>query len=171
LEEFASLVVAPHSRTWVPALFNGERSNESWQSQQVFALDFDGGISLEKVLSRLGEFGLSCNLIYSTFSSSPTSPKFRVVFVLQEMITDKALRDEIMDALLVLFNEADRSCHDAARMFFGGRDLIYQNFGYRLNPVSLMTASDVFFLVGYQKTQKPTDSKNWEKKADLLILL
>lgn len=165
VEELARLLVAPHSRTWVPATFKGARSNETWKSQQVFALDFDGGISLEGVKARLKEFGLSCNFVYSTFSSSPTSPKFRVVFVLCEIATNKALRDQIISALLRLFPEADKSCKDPARMFFGGIAILFHDFPYRLNPKELVIAADVYYLNGVSKNTKTERLKKLGKNG------
>jgi hypothetical protein len=98
IEELATMVVSPHSRTWVPAEFNGPRSNDNWKSQQVFGLDFDKGISLEEGLERLKEFGLSCTFCYSTFCTTVAEPKFRIVFILKEPISNKSHRDEVMSA-------------------------------------------------------------------------
>jgi hypothetical protein len=153
-EELAGMVGSPHSRTWVPAEFEGPRSNDNWKSQQLFALDFDGGIKLEEVLERLNEFGLSCNFCYSTFSSTADNPKFRVVFMFKDPIIIKAHRDEIMDALLMLFPEADKGCRDSARMFFGGREILFADFEYRLDLSDLLIAGEVYYLKGVSKNTK-----------------
>jgi hypothetical protein len=124
INEFSELVSPPNSYTWSPGLFNGTRSNLNWQQQSEIALDFDGKITLEKVLERCTQFCLAPQVWYPTFSDSPAKQKFRIVFFLSEPITDRKLFEFLIESLMKLFPEADQSCKDASRYFYGGKESV-----------------------------------------------
>lgn len=124
INEFSTLVSQPLGYTWSPGLFKGTRSNYNWQQQSVFALDFDSGITIDQVLDRCRQFCLAPQIWYSTFSDSPAKQKFRVVFFLDQPVTDPKLFEFLIESLLRLFPEADQSCKDAGRFFFGGLDSV-----------------------------------------------
>ncbi len=42
---FSKQITSPNGRTWIPAYLEGGRKNENWKHQQIFALDFDNGIT------------------------------------------------------------------------------------------------------------------------------
>lgn len=131
--ELSKQLTPPNSRTMIPAHLRDRRLNKNWQSQSLFALDFDNGITFEEVLERLKDYGLDCAFSYSTFSSSIEHQKFRVVWQVNEVITDRKFRDEIQQALFFLFPEADKACSDASRIYFGGKELVYTSFEYFLD--------------------------------------
>ncbi|MEH1784286.1 MAG: hypothetical protein V7L23_01455 [Nostoc sp.] len=141
IEEFAKSIVLPNSKTWVAGYLEGGRKNEYWKSQSILALDFDSGITFYNVLERLKEYNLNCTLAYSTFSSSEEIPKFRVIFQLEEAITDKSTRDSIQLTLMALFPECHKQCKDAARIYFGGKEIIYGNYDYFLNLPQLLEST------------------------------
>jgi len=123
INEFAGYVTQPYGYTWSGGMFNGTRSNSAWTSQQVFALDFDKGtITPEEVIDTIDQFGFKPQLYYSTFSDSPAFPKFRVVFFLESPITDIRLHKMIYTSLMSLFADVDKSCKDASRYFYGGKN-------------------------------------------------
>lgn len=165
--EFSKQITAPYSRTWISAHLKGSRKNESWQSQSIFALDFDKGITFEEVLNRLREYELDCTFAYSTFSDGVEKPKFRVVWQLDYVVTDRSNRDEIQLALMTLFPEADKACKDASRIFFGGTKLIYTNYDYYLNIPALLESAQ-FHAVRNSSTQNMSrDLKRVRKKLGL----
>lgn len=138
MEALAKQLVLPNGRTWVPSVFsNGKRSNGTWVSQQLYGLDFDDGITVEQVLERCKEYGIMPAFIYSTFSSIDNN-KFRVVFVNDQEITDYRLRLVLQIGLMTMFKESDKSCKDAARLYFGGKELIYKDYGSMMNPVDMV---------------------------------
>lgn len=138
IEALAKQLVYPHGRTWVPAVFsNGVRKNSHWLSQQLYGLDFDNGITVEQVLERCRDYGIIPCFIYSTFSSVNNS-KFRVVFMNDQEITDYRLRTVIQLGLMTMFKESDKSCKDAARLYFGGREILYSNYEARINPIDVV---------------------------------
>lgn len=127
INEFSTLVSQPLGYTWSPGLFKGTRSNNNWVEQYVFGLDFDSGITIDQVLDRCQQFCLAPQVWYSTFSDSTEKQKFRVVFFLDQPITDSKLFEFLTESLLRLFPEADQSCKDAGRFFFGGLDSVVIN--------------------------------------------
>ena len=123
IAEFARLITQPFGYTWSPGRFDGKRSNSTWLDQQVFALDFDKGtITVEEVITAISQFGFKPQLWYSTFSDTPELRKFRVVFFLDSTIKDINLHKMIYESLMSLFPDADKSCKDASRYFYGGKD-------------------------------------------------
>jgi len=128
IDEFSTLIAPPYSFTWT-SVFDGQSCSENWISQEVFALDFDTGeISVKEVYEELKNFGILPQLWYTTFSSSKDLLKFRVVLFLENPITNIDLRKLISKALLKLFPQADQSCSDAARYYFGGVDVTITSY-------------------------------------------
>jgi hypothetical protein len=128
IDEFSTLIAPPYSFTWT-SVFDGQSCSENWISQEVFALDFDTGeISVKEVYEELKKYGILPQLWYTTFSSSTDLLKFRVVLFLENPITNIDLRQLISKGLLKLFPQADQSCSDAARYYFGGIDVTITSY-------------------------------------------
>ncbi len=120
INEMATYMVQPYSYTWCPSFFKGNRDNENWLGQGVFALDFDKGTPPDEILNRFHEFNIKPNIFYTSFSDTPELRKFRLVFVLDSWVSDYDGAQYIRNSLKYIFPEADKQCFDAARMFFGG---------------------------------------------------
>ncbi len=120
ITDISKILVQPYSYTWSPAVFNSSRSNNTWVQQEVFALDFDSGITPDEVKSRFNKIGITPNLFYSTFSDTLEKRKFRVLIFIDETIDDIEFRNHIIQSLMELFPECDKHCKDPGRMFFGG---------------------------------------------------
>lgn len=100
----------------------------SFLSQQVFALDFDG-VPIDSMLAIAKETGIYPAIIYHTFSQPAGEPvtRFRMVFVSDHPITDRGVRDAIMQKLMQMYeNYCDTHCKDTSRMFYGGRTVTYR---------------------------------------------
>lgn len=123
-------------KTFVPAIFKkkgGElrRSKENWESQQVIGLDFDEGLSLEEAYN--DKFLIeNAAFLYTTFSHTASHHKFRVIFVLDEQINDYKKFQVVINELLNRFPQADKSCKDGSRLFFGGLSVTPFNYNNRL---------------------------------------
>jgi len=150
-EEFANLVTAPHARSWCGAVLRGKRISKNFQSIQVLALDFDNEaeqlarrglnpISPEEVECRCQEEGLGISLIYTSFSDHPEQRKFRAIWILDQPITDLTLAKKALKLLMAIFPEADESCKDPVRMWYGGRARI-QNIPSRLSLAQLQSVA------------------------------
>lgn len=141
LDRFAGLVTQGHSFT--PAVLRGGAKAENWSSQQLFCLDIDNEdksvtgkhdkkraedpLTVEKVLERCSSWWLKPALIYETFSSSPEWQKFRIVFVSEQVITDRTRAEKLQLALIGIFPECDAACKNADRLFFGGKTVLYED--------------------------------------------
>lgn len=128
ITELATITAPPNSYTIAPALFTGGTlNNQSWRGQQVYYLDFDGRITVEDVLSRFKEFGITPNYYYHTFSHSEAQPRFRIVLLSDHVVEDASTAKNIKHGLLNVVPEADRACIDNARLFYGGVDCTILN--------------------------------------------
>ncbi len=124
VQEIADLV-GNKGHTFCPAVFSeGKRKKEHFLQMQLFGLDFDTGVSFDKIKGIAKEHELPIAFAYQTFSSTKDRPKFRVVFV-HDVAVDNAYAAEIMlKMLFVLFPDTDKSCKDVSRMFFGGKGVL-----------------------------------------------
>ena len=164
IEEFAREITYPNGKSYCPAIFNGSRSNENWISQQIFALDFDGGITFNEVRDQLKEYDLDCTFAYNTFSNTPELPKFRVVWQ-TELIVDFNERNAIQFNLMHLFaKKADKACKDAARLFYGGKELIYENYNYILDVAQLNDSVRCDVVKGSKSNNLNRDLNRFEQK-------
>lgn len=111
---------------FAPIYFRDRRTKENFEMAYHIAFDFDRGdvtSSLERLVSD-SFFQLYGSFAYSTPSSTAEKPKSRVVFVLEEPITDLVEYESLYRAMLKLrYNAtddvADKSVKDGARLFFG----------------------------------------------------
>lgn len=107
-----------------PAVMKGTKADD-FLEQQVFMLDIDNTNTKKTILqvadaiSICEKNGLHVAFYYFSFSHTEKLPKFRLVFVMNEVITDTILRDTVMRRLIDLFEQADASCTNADRVFFG----------------------------------------------------
>ncbi len=141
INEFSTYVAQPYGYTWIGALFeNNEVNNRNWRGQRIFALDFDKGLlTVDQVFERFGQYQIIPQVWYSTLSDSSLLAKFRVVIFLDEPVIHEPLRQYIADGLLSLFPEADQTCRNAGRFYFGGQESHITN----TTPISLQKLKDV----------------------------
>ena len=76
---------------------------------------------MEKEINRLIDLGIPPALGYETFSSSEDNPRYRLIFVLEDIINDIIIWKKAQNALLQLCKESnpDTSCSNPSRLFFG----------------------------------------------------
>jgi hypothetical protein len=156
-QELASLV-GEQGHTAVLATM---KANHAWvkyniEQQQVLMLDFDNtekvrqpdgtykkvkttGMfynSIEEILADSYIQENSC-FIYKTFSHTDDWHKFRVAFVLDKPITSLAEVESAYQYLLDKYPNADPSCKNPNRLFFGGTEYTEINFSNTLLVSSL----------------------------------
>lgn len=122
VNELFTYLTQPYSYTWCPSLFNGKRKNDNWEGQMVFALDFDCGVKPDEVIKQFNDFGIRPNIIYYSFSDSTELRKFRIILLVDTVVTDYEQALAVRKGLINTFPQCDKSCKDAARMFFGGKN-------------------------------------------------
>ena len=139
LEELADLI-GNKGHAFLPALMNGSRKRENFQSMQWFALDFDKRICFKRIYERSVESGMHISFAYRTFSSNEKEERFRIVYIHEVPIADRQTAEMMLDMMLRVFPEADGCCRDVSRMFFGGKGIIYKDVMARFNLVELKNA-------------------------------
>lgn len=143
-EQFQQLIIAPHSRSWCAAVFNGKRTSKSFVSTQVVALNFDNDevnlrtkglapILPETVENRCKEEGLNVSFIYSSISHTPDQPRFCAVWILENPIDNLLDAKKVAKLLMAIFPEADEASKYPSRIFYGGRVWITGDIRYRLS--------------------------------------
>lgn len=121
-------------KTFTPAYFQEKdgmikRRKEYWHSQEIIAMDFDDGMTLDEAVK---EFSNIAVFIYTTFSHTEKHHKFRVVFKLDRIIHKVEEFDEIIVGLINKYPQADTHCTDCNRFFYGGREVVELNYNNRL---------------------------------------
>lgn len=151
IKEFADMMEAGY--TWSAGIFEGnKRKNDNWLQQQILAFDFDNGITPNEIVDRLDVYGLTPNMIYTSFSDTPQHRKFRLILLLSEPLTDKEERDYIQRGLMEVIGDIDIACKDAARLYYGGKQsMILSN-----TPLHKQQILDV---VNIENTKKFTKQK------------
>ena len=120
--EIANMIYTGHPfTTWHR---NHWRHTNNYELGQHIGVDFDTEderstlryLAKDKFISRYA------NLIYTTPSHKPETPRARVLFLLDTPIHQAKNYGAAASALLWLFGTADRQCKDAARFFYGSID-------------------------------------------------
>lgn len=82
----------------------------------------EGYLDPTDALDRCEQLDLTPLLLYFSMSSrNPDKVKYRLVIDLGELVTDEADAAAIVESLLIAFPEADQSCSNLNRLFFGTR--------------------------------------------------
>ena len=128
--------------TWMGGTFNPSESGwGSFIGQRLFALDIDntteyqrkdgskgkrallpdesGHLTPKEALDRCEGLDMAVVCLYSTFSSTDECEKFRVVIDAGETITSERDARDVLAWLLDEFPEADQSCRNPNRLFYG----------------------------------------------------
>lgn len=122
LKEIAD--VLQEGRTISPAVMSGTKA-EDFIEQQVFMVDIDNKrediplLTVKNALDICKKNHLQPVFYYYTFSHTEKIPKFRLVFIMNEVVKDNTLRLMIIKNILSLFKQADTSCTNADRFFLG----------------------------------------------------
>lgn len=131
------------------------RRKSNFHQQQIFALDFDGGISFEEVMRRAFKYKIPPIFAYKTFSCDDVElNKFRVVWVADFFANDIKIAEGITRLLMSIYPESDPACKDCCRLFYGGKGIIYKSeFSYldRFSLISLCSAVEEYIKDEYPK--------------------
>lgn len=107
-----------------PGVMTGTKA-EHWIEQQLFLVDIDNkddGNPIQFISDALDiceQNNFPPAFYYLTYSHTEQIPRFRLCFVMDEVITYPGIRALIMETLIGLFSRADSSCSNADRVFFG----------------------------------------------------
>lgn len=125
-----------------PAVMQGTEAKH-WIQQQLFLIDIDNEadetlandlktdvkdlpedkktplLPLDEALTICKINNIAVAFYYYSFRHTEAKPKYRLGFILNEIITDTNKRYAVMESLLSLFTQADKSCKNADRFFYG----------------------------------------------------
>lgn len=112
---------AASGKSFTCAIFKDNiRKAKNFIKQQVFCVDFDGGMTLTEAEEILKENNLFYNGGYYSFSHSAELEKFRLLFVFDGEIRSPELSKEILRGFYYLFQyKSDKLCIDASRYWNG----------------------------------------------------
>lgn len=145
--------------TWNPCTYlNGRRTKEEFKDCQLFALDFDKGIPYEIIKNKFNKYHIPISFSYYTLSSTPDKPKYRIVLCHESIITDSRIAMFILLMLKNLFSkEADLSCFELSRLYFGGKEIIEIND----TPCHIFNIYDLSCI--YQQIMRETNMKHFSE--------
>lgn len=117
--EFAHHILS--GKAWAPCCFkDAHRRKTQFRASQLLALDLDEGVSFQTALSHdfIRQYAF---LVHPSPSSTLEHPKSRVIFLLDEPVTQVSAWEALQYGLIEHFHELhpDKACKDAARMFYG----------------------------------------------------
>ena len=170
IEDLITLILRGHS-----VCPSGANSNNEWQSQQCFMLDFDNKNShftMQEVLDYASTINKTPTFAYYTFSHSQRKPKFRFVYCFKEPITVKEQMQAIITKMLKLFNGygPDMACNDLCRIFLGTnqlKDVFTSNFIYSGFRFSEEQIREVESIIGTNDNTVSTDISKYFIKGKL----
>lgn len=111
-------------KTFSPAVMIGKKAND-FLEQQLFAVDIDNEnknipiLQIQDALEICKKNSIPVAFYYHSFSYTTIKPKYRIVFILENPVTNINIRNTIAKNLCSLFEQADKSCVNADRIFFG----------------------------------------------------
>ena len=170
--------------TFTPAAMTGT-TGDTWQAQQVICADIDNDtgkkdadghkirladpLTPEKAREVMAQHGIDPYFMYYSFSNADNWPKFRIVLILNEPITDPDTANDLIARFTGIFNTAvyhcaDTTASDNARLYYGGKaDSIIYTSG-KTTSTELLQALPVYEDV--QAAEKPTEAvkMEWEYK-------
>jgi hypothetical protein len=99
-------------------LLNDNRTDENYVSRQLVMVDIDDGMTIPELFKDqfYNEYGAG---FYATASHTEEHHRFRIMFVLEEPITDREQMKKIMRGLLIVYQSGDTVCKDASRLYYG----------------------------------------------------
>jgi len=125
----------------------GKRKVENFQLAQHIAIDMDCGDSRAAIetLTQHPLVQAYGAIIHETPSHSPSAPRARVIFILDEPIQDAAGYKFAIQIVAELFDGCDPACVDAARFFYGNGRLhaMGRTEGIWFNPEACLPLSEL----------------------------
>lgn len=109
---------------FMPCWINGIRKQENFLFSEIFAIDIDEGLTIERALD-IPETSKAL-FLYTTCNHTNDNHRFRIVFALPRLINSIEVYKEIVNAFIKIYN-ADKNCKEPTRAFFGNNNAIVYN--------------------------------------------
>lgn len=126
----------------ITAQHSGYRKADNFKCGQHVALDYDTGDFGSSIQNLLTDQFIANNasFLHTTYSHSYQSPRSRVVFILETPLYSKGKYSLLTEAFANTFTNADSSCKDPVRLFFGAQDCAVYHLG---NFLTLEKAAEI----------------------------
>lgn len=117
-------------KTFTPAQITGTKAKD-WKSQQIIVADIDNAkeaaedpLRPEEAIEVMQSYDLMPYFMYYTFSNTADHPKYRIVLIIDEVITEAEEAAALTSKLAAMFNierpgAADTSIHNGDRFIYG----------------------------------------------------
>ncbi len=155
-------------KTISPSVLVGGIGAINWVQQQLFLVDIDNEkadapiLSIDDIQNICKQNNLKICFIYHSFSSSKEKEKYRVAFLCDRVITSEKERKLIIETLVKLFPQADTSCTNADRLFYGtNKEIIY------VDENATFSIDDILNIQATIPEEKTQNYKEEEKKYDI----
>jgi hypothetical protein len=106
-----------------PVLKDNYRTSNNFISHSLLLIDIDETLTLNEIVAKPFYQSYAAGY-YATPSYTPSKPRFRIIFVLEEDITDAKQMVHLYSAVMQQMGETvvDTTCKDASRLFYGTKD-------------------------------------------------
>ena len=143
-------------KTTIPSGIKGN-AKENFKGQQLYMIDIDNAIeengkkvnfttddkrhiTIEKIIDYCKQINLLPTFAYYSFSHSEKQHKMRLVYILNEVITDyeiaKGFINYLLDKLSIFYPDSKPT--NLASMFFGGKAIAYESdIFYKLDVIKV----------------------------------
>jgi len=145
---------------------NNWRASENYICGQHLALDMDTEDERSTMTALLKDKFIAkhASFIHTTISHKDDKPRARVIFLLEQPITQAVNYAMAATALLWLFGAADRQCKDAARFFYGAPGCEMETIAGRL-PLDVVKKAIANYKASGLAERKRTTNKNYQAPA------
>ena len=152
-DEFCK-AISEYGQAFCPGHMVGGMEKEFWTEQNIFCLDMEldkktkQNIKMEEALELLKEYNILPNIIYPTFSHTEQEHRYRIIWFLNENITDERVFNFIQRGLVRFFTGkgVDTGCVNCNRIFNGSnKGCFYKNEDNTLSVPSLWNALEMLF--------------------------
>lgn len=131
--------------TWSTSLFKENYRNiDNFISTELLALDVDDGLTVDEAKKRLIDYNviIATTRNHNLEKNGKVAERFRILFVLERPIDNKAVYAETWKKAFELVPEADPVAKDCARQFFASKEVVFDSHG-KLFPVAEMPVVEV----------------------------
>lgn len=145
------------------------RLTNNFIAQTIFALDFDGAITLEEANSICRDYGLNYHFGYYTYRHTNEKPRFRLVFVCNGEVRDAQLAEDVLRAFTIIFDgKNDTGALDLARIWSGTNKKVFRGIpDSTFNPAQLFEiANELKYVLAGCRKRKIFNTNNIEKTGN-----
>ena len=145
------------------------RKSPNFIAQTLFALDFDETLKLSEIDSICGDYGLSYNMGYPTYSHTDTNPRYRIIFICDGEVRHPKMATDLNKAFSIIFKSmSDAACKDLARIWLGTDKKVFRgDLESTFNPETIFTiANELKYARAGNKERKGFNINLIEKTGD-----